>query len=157
MRTTTAAAICLAGFALLAATSCDASSRAMLTTLPACSATTEPGTPCTGTVNGVAGTKCLQPIQPASTQCPAGLLQLLAQIVNVASAAPADTCAMTPCCDVTGQTTECATVAVGCIADLKLCVGGGVGTLLKDLVPNLDLQLLTGSLPISASPLPALG
>jgi hypothetical protein len=46
---------------------------------------------------------------------------------------------------------ECATVAVGCIADLKLCVGGGVGTLLDQLLGPLDLQLATviANLPIT--------
>ena len=47
------------------------------------------------------------------------------------------------------QPVECATVAVGCIADLKLCVGGGVGTLLKQLLGPLDVQLATVNLPIT--------
>jgi hypothetical protein len=47
------------------------------------------------------------------------------------------------------QSVECATVAVGCIADLKLCVGGGVGTLLDGLLGPLDLQLATVNLPIT--------
>ena len=47
------------------------------------------------------------------------------------------------------QPVECATVAVGCIADLKLCVGGGVGTLLDLLLGPLDVQLATVNLPIT--------
>ena len=47
------------------------------------------------------------------------------------------------------QAVECATVAVGCIADLKLCVGGGVGTLLNGLLGDLDVQLATVNLPIT--------
>lgn len=47
------------------------------------------------------------------------------------------------------QPVECATVAVGCIADLKLCAGGGVGTLLQGLLSPLDLQLANVNLPIA--------
>lgn len=48
------------------------------------------------------------------------------------------------------QKTECVTAAVGCIVDAKLCIGGGVGTLVNGLVGDLDLQLATLTLPIAA-------
>jgi len=114
----------------------------------ACSSSTEPGVICIGKVDGVPNKKCVQPIQPKSGQCPAGLLQFLAQVVNVASASPKDTCQAVPCCDLKGSPTTCATVAVGCIADVKVCVGGAVGNLLDAILGPLDLQLLQRTLPI---------
>lgn len=134
-----AAAFCL--LALVAVAGCHAA--------PSCK-NAAPGTVCRGRVDNEPK-NCVKPLDATSDLCPSGLLQLLGQVVTIASASPDQTCAMQPCCDVDGQTVECATLTVGCIIDVKLCVGGALGGLLNDLLDNLDIDLLTGSgnLPIS--------
>lgn len=95
--------------------------------------------------------QCIQPIPPTSADCAGSLLNFLSSVVNVDSAAAAGsgTCATTPCCDDNTGASECATVGVGCIADLKLCIGGAAGTLLSGLLGGpLDIDL--GGGPITA-------
>jgi len=95
-----------------------------------------------------------RPLPLVLTTAPFRLLsQLLGQIVNANSASPANTCASRPCCDVEGASVQCATVTVGCIADVKLCVGGAVGNLLDAILGPLDVILGTRQLPITVAPL----
>lgn len=110
---------------------------------PVCTSTTKPGTVCIGSVKGVPGTKCVAGTNPTSLDCPTGLVQFLSEIVTVSSAAADHTCKTLPCCDENGKPAACVTVGVGCLAELDLCIGGSVGTLVNSILPNLlDIQLL---------------
>jgi hypothetical protein len=113
--------------------------------------TKAPGAVCTpgqgGTVDGERA-RCVQPIRPGTGTCAAPtLLNFLSYVVAASSAGPnSGSCEETPCCDATpGVPSTCASVTVGCIADVKLCVAGAVGTVLQSIVgPALDITVGPG-------------
>jgi hypothetical protein len=78
MRTSAAVVLCIV--ALVASAGCDAKPMPAARA-PACTAATEPGTVCRGTVNGKPQT-CVQPITPTSAQCPTGLLQVCVSVLT---------------------------------------------------------------------------
>jgi len=106
--------------------------------------------PCNGpvTVSGATTNQtCIKAVSATAAECPGSLLNLLAGVVNAETAASSSgTCTVVPCCDDTSGPTECVYVELGCLANVKLCVGGAVGALLADLLGD------SISLVISPSP-----
>jgi hypothetical protein len=107
---------------------------------PVCSPGTQPGQVCRPTSDA---DPCIQPINPSNPlQCSNDLFTLLSYLVNVNTAAPGP-CGDIPCCDVSpGQPVLCADAQLGCLAQAKLCVAGGAGALLANLLgPNIDILI----------------